>query len=254
MSDLLVLQRYKNLDACYVLKLRAPLGAGVFDLVFRAVPFNRDGEPDIARRGTSGETANYKIVGDASHQLNQRMFCNVTEFVEDIERMIPSTATIERSKKRLDFRDQLLASTPYALAKIGGCFPEGKGDVTGVRVSTGCQVGGEGGVVEAGSSMFDYLSGEDSPPKWEALSKLDFVDFVDAIRIRIDDVGVWCFSTKVVNLGFEILEMFFCAEDAHLRAVEGTEFGSHGRQVRSDERSQISAGGEALPDNATTAA
>jgi len=255
MSNLLLLQRYKNFDICLVLKMRAPLGAGVFDLVFRAVPLEFLRELNSFGREFSANAANFEIKSDASHQLNQGMFCNVTEFVEDVERIIPSIVTIERSQKRLDFRDQILASTPYAVVKIGRLAPEGKGNVTGAGVSVGCQVRCEGGMIETSPRVLNDFGSEDAPLKWESLSELKFVDFVNAIRVRLSDVGVWCFSEKVVNLGFEILEMLFCADDAHLRAIEETKIaGAHGRQTRSDEESRISKSGEALLEYATTAA
>ena len=236
--DLLLLEGYKNIDLSLVLKLNAPFGAGVFDLVFRAVPTEFFRKCDITGGPTGGGSSDFEIERYPNHKRNQRVFAQVTEFVEGVERPIPSFVTIERSKKRLDFRRQVLASTPNALIEIGSGFAERKGSVSGIRVALSGQMSGEGGMIETGPHMLDDLGSEDAPPKWESLSELKFVDFVNAVRIRLANNGVWLFSEKLVNLRFEVIKMFLCAQESHLRAVENaevTEF--HSGQIRSNESS-----------------
>jgi hypothetical protein len=249
--SLFVLDRYKKGELEVVLKIESMRNSRVFDLVFYAVPVDNLRNLDVCGL----QSTKFGICGNADHKSNQRVFTNVTEFVEGVERIIPSFVTFERSKERLDFRWQILASTPHAIVEVGSAFPERECDAPGIGVTTGCQMSGKGSMVETGSNMLDHLCGEDAPPEWESFSELELVDFVDSVRVRISDLSVWLFTEKLVNLGYQIVQMFLCTREPAVGTIEsGGVIKSHGNQTRSDERPRISEGGAPLSDHSATAA
>ena len=83
----------------------------------------------------------------------------------------------------------------------------------GVGFASCEQNGLPSGVVETRTKVLDDLRSQDSPLERKSLSQSDFVSFVDAIRVRLNDTGVWLFSEKARNLGLEVLEMFLCARN-----------------------------------------
>jgi hypothetical protein len=61
------------------------------------------------------------------------------------------------------------------------------------------------------------------------------VDLVSAIKIRLSDGGVWLFTEKLRNLGFEVLKVLLCAGAPDLRTVENRRvLNIHDEQIRSD--------------------
>jgi hypothetical protein len=214
----LILERYKQGEIALVLKVKFPLGAGVYDFIFLAIPV------DNLRKLNSGEiegrALNVEFKGAPNHERDQRVLAYVTEIIEGVERVIPSTVTVEQSKPRLDFRRQIFASTPHAILKIGGGISERKSDVSGIGMTSSSQVASKGCVIEGGSCMLDDFRREDTPSEWKSLGELDFVNIVDSVRVRLDNAGMWLFSEKLNNLGFEVVEMFLCAQDSNLGAVK----------------------------------
>jgi len=208
--NLAVLKRYVNVEICLVLKVRTLLNAEVWDFVFCAIPnsgiehFNGanpsfPGDLDIGARGADK--------GD------QRMFTQVAHVIEDIEGVIPSLVWLERSNERQDFRGNILRSTPHAVFKVSHGFAEGEAGLSGADVPS-CEPGGlPGGVVEARAEMLNDLRSQYAPPEGKSLSEADFVNFVGAIRVRLNNAGVWLFSEKARDLGFEVVEMFLCAHN-----------------------------------------
>jgi hypothetical protein len=89
-------------------------------------------------------------------------------------------------------------------------------------------------MVETGSGMLDDLSRQDAPAKWEPFRQSDFVDFVNAIGIRLNNSAVWLFTEKTIDLGFQVMEMFLSPCDPEARAVEGIVF--HDQTSRCNER------------------
>jgi hypothetical protein len=175
------------------------------------------------------------MLSDAHHEGNKGVFADVAQFVEGVERVIPSLVTIEAPKQRLDIREQFFASTPHAVVEIGGGVPEGEGDVTGVGMAAGSEMCRERGMIETGSSVFDDFGSQDAPSEGKSLSDLDFVDLVSAIKIRLSDGGVWLFTEKLRNLGFEVLKVLLCAGAPDLRTVENRRvLNIHDEQIRSD--------------------
>jgi hypothetical protein len=253
-TSLLVLDRYKDVECSVVLKMRAPLNAGVFDLVFRAIPHEWIEKPN--RLGQAG-SANLDVDCLSHDECDQGVLTQITQVVEDVNSgSIPSLVTLERSQERLDFRRQVLATTPYAVVEIGGSISDRKGDVSRIGAAAGSQMGAECRVIETGPRMLDDFGGENAPPKWEALSELQFVDFVGSVRIVLHSMGVWLFSEKLRNLGFEVLEMFLCALDPDVSAIEGRRieaFDIIHDKIRSDKRPGISEGGAALSHHAAAA-
>jgi hypothetical protein len=244
-----VLDRYKKGELDVVLKIGSARNSRVFDVIFNVVPVDSLGDLDVCSLGRSPKSASRS---DANNKCDQGVFTGVSDLVEGVERVIPSFVAFESSKDRLDFRSQILASAPHAVFEIDGRIPERKGNISGIEVAAGGKMGGEGGMIETGPSVLDHFCSEDAPPEWKSFSEFDFVDFVSSIKVRLNEFSVWLFTEKNANLGFQCCQVFLCAREPAVSAVEcGGVIKFHGQKdLRSDERPGIYAGaGEPIEDS-----
>ena len=126
------------------------------------------------------------------------MFAQVAHVIKDVDKVtLPSLVWLERSNQRLDFRWNILRPTPHAVLKINSGFPERECGLAGVEIAGRQQNGLPSDVVEAGSKVLDDLRSKNSPERREWLGQSDFVNFVSAIRIKLNNTGVWLFSEKL---------------------------------------------------------
>lgn len=213
---LAIVERYVKSELEIVLKVCSPRHAGVWDFVFRAIPDRRPKEGNFSVPCRTVKSSDLDIVGDAANKCDERMFAHVAEIVQIVEVVIPSFVWRERPKERLDFRWEILRTTPHAVFETSGGSSEREMDLLNVGVSRFEVSSRPGGMIQTRSEVFNDLSSEQSPAEWKPLSQLDFVNFVNAIRVEIDDFGVWLFSKVAVDLGVEVFEMFLCACDPDL--------------------------------------
>jgi hypothetical protein len=231
--NLAILNRWVNSDLGLVIKVQAPKGAGVWDFVFRAVHNEGVVKFDALTQAGASDSADFPSSRCAGDERNQRMFAQIAHVVESVEKVpIPAWVWLERSQQRLDFRWRILRKTPEAIFKVVGVVGEGKESKFQVGVSGVEVCCGPNGMIKACPDVLDNLSSEDTPAERKSLSEADFVNFVRAIRVRLNNSSVWLFTEKTLNLGFQVLEMFLCPCDSKLGTVEaiGSE-GCHGWQT-----------------------
>lgn len=214
--SLRILEGYVNTNLSLVLKIKAPFGAGVWDLVFCAIPIKRIEELNTGSPGFS-ESPYFASNSSAGHQHNERVFTGITHVVEGVEKVIPSSVTIETAKERLDFRRRILRNTPHAVIEIGGGFGKRKGGEVGIGLSS-C---GKDRVIETSPEMLDNFGNKQAPVGWKAFGNLNLMGDVNPIRIKINHGSVWLFSEKLVHLGIEVVEMFVCSREPEPCAKQG---------------------------------
>jgi hypothetical protein len=205
--NLAVFDRYVNSEIGLVLKVKASLNAGVWDFAFRAIPTMslvelNGADPTCSLNLTTGSST--------ADEGDKRMFAQIAHVVEHVQKIISSFVWLERPEKRLDFRWNILAKTPHSILKIGGAVGEGEGSKFHVRVTGGKVCGRPYSMVESGSQVLNNLGSENAPLERKWLSYSDFVNFVGAIRISLNSMGVWLLTEKARNLGSERFEMFSC--------------------------------------------
>jgi hypothetical protein len=230
-SVLAIFERWVNREIDLVLKVRLLRDSCVGDFIFRAVQDKRI----VELNGTSEpKPLDFSSGGSARNEHDKGMFAQVAEVIEREKQIIPALVWLEPSKQRLDFRRAILGSSFNSIGKFRGVLDERenakfKVGVIGPKVRTGpC------GMIETRSGVLDDLGCQNSPAEGEPLCQPDFVNFVNAIRIVINNSSVWLFTEKTVDLGFEVLEMFLCPCDSQPSAVEGIVV--HDGKIRPDER------------------
>jgi hypothetical protein len=192
-----------------VLKIKAPLGAGVWDFVFFAVPSERVKELDSLTSQVRGCSSDFTGKSSTGYKHDEFVLTGITQLIEGVEKVVPSLVTLEASKQRLDFRRRILTSTPHAVIEIGGSFPKREDSEVRELLSSG----DKSRVIKTCPEMFDDFGGEHAPLSREPLCKVNFVDGMNAVRIKLNQTGVWLFSEKLINLGFEVIEMFVCSRE-----------------------------------------
>jgi hypothetical protein len=179
-----------------VLKIKSPLGAGVWDFVFHAIPSEGLQKLDSLAGSSGGGSSNFTGKSSASDEHNQAVFAGITQVIEGAQKVIPSFIAIEPSKQRLDFRRRILASTPHAVIEIGRSLTKGeKGRVRKLLDSSD-----KSSVVEARPEVLDNLGGEHTPIGAKSLGEVNLMDYVKAVRIQLSQTSVWLFGEELANL------------------------------------------------------
>jgi hypothetical protein len=228
---LAIFQRWENREIDIVLKVHLLRDSSIWDFIFRAVQdkriveLNGDGQADAL---------NFSHCGSACDEHDKGMFAQIAQVIEREKQVIPALVRLESAKQRLDFRRAILGDAFDSVSKLGRVARKGKDakfqvGVVGTKVCTGPR-----GMIETRSGVLDDLGRQNSPAEGKPLRQPDFVNFVDAVRIVINNSSVWLFTEKTIDLGFKVLEMFLCPCDSQPRAIEGIVV--HGGKIRPNER------------------
>lgn len=210
LSPLDIAKSYVNHEISLVFRIRPYEGSGVFDLVFKAIPF------DILSNNCVGsiKSANFHVRHCPSYEGYKAVFTCITQLVEGVESVIPSFVSFERPQKRLDFLSQVFASTPHTVFKIADGVAEWKCRVPRLHSAHVKAESGVSRVVKGRAKMFDNLGCQNAPFYGQPLSELDFVNLVRPIRVRLTDVSAWVIFEKSDGIFREISQMLICATDA----------------------------------------
>lgn len=235
-----VVENYRigNLGICATVRIGGDLPE--YDLIFLSI---EEGRPET--RGFYGRCGKFNDEISKGRRNKSGMLFRVAKLVQSPEGAIPSFVRLESCKKRSDFRMQTL----NAVDLIGVEFlSPNNGKVC--EVESGASVGrasGVGCLIEAGPQIIDRIEDDAWQIVGERFPQFDLMNFCDAISVAIDVVGPRVFLHKGLESGAQITNVVLCTTE---RAFGAREQVGHG-QIRSDERPEISAGGEALPDYAT---
>src|ERR1700681_194050 len=190
---LAIFERWVNREIDLVLKVNLLRDSHVWDFVFRAVQDER-----IVELNGTGEPKplDFSSGGSARNEHDKGMFAQVAEVVEREKQVIPALVWLEPSKQRLDFRRAILGSSFNSIGKFRGVLDE--------RENTKFQIGIVGpkvrtcpcGMIETRSGVLDDLCCQYPPAEGKPLCQLIFVNFVNAIRIVINNSSVLLLTEK----------------------------------------------------------
>lgn len=227
-GGLRVVKRYQEAHLHVVLKLRARADAAEYDLVFAPVP-DRVGDGDGAESAGSDPAALEVHSSRDSHRDQQFMFVGVTQAVQGPDGVIPSLVWLERAKQRHDFVRQIVAA-------FAGDDVVEPGQVVGdrelglFRVDFSSENGGRvAELVEGRPQSLKRLGGGKIAGIGNGPREFDFVQIGNAVRVFLDDAGVWCLLEEGIDPFFEAVNVLLCPSEAPLRACERIRFGGHPR-------------------------
>ena len=206
-QSLNILQGYVDLKLYLVLKINAPPGAGVFDFVVRGIPNDRV-EYLHSTSPRSAATTDFAGKNSSSNQHDESVFAGVTQIIEGVHKIIPSTVTIEASKERLDFRRGVFGRSLHPISEVSSGFGERECSKVGLIQRSGSV----DGMIEACAHMLDDFSGEQVPLSGKPL-EANLVDGMNAIRVQLGNASAFVFSEELNNLGFKLVEMFICSRE-----------------------------------------
>jgi hypothetical protein len=255
-QSLNAVDRYRKGEVTAYIGIRSRLNGSYGHLAFRCVPAHTElgreweietGYPVFVAVNISPENdlGLPKANGDECE-----MFLGISDLVECPEGTILSFISLEPFKNRTDFRWQILASSGQVALPVVFGWAKGKfdgferGPVSGESGRVAC-------LVEDGAEIVDGIEKDARQHLWNFLSEADSVKIRSGLRLFINEVGPWLSVCESVNDIAEITDVMLCANEGQSRAVETI---NHGKRPRSNERPKISAGGEALFDDATSAA
>lgn len=145
--------------------------------------------------------------------------------VECLNYVVPTLVRLERAKEREDVRREIFAISAESVLKISGSVEDGKMDAVKLG-RTARDSHRVGGLVECRSKAFDDVIGEVCEPFGQGLGQLDLVELVSALRVRLNDTGVWLFLEEIPYTPVEFGQVFLCACDSTVGAIE---WGRHGQ-------------------------
>ena len=216
-----ILQRYKRLEICLVLKVVGLRNSGVRDFVFHAIPSERQQKLEGA---LLPKNRKLRIESDRRDDRDQSMLAEITEVVEDVEGVVPSLVRLEAAKDRLDFRREILGPTLDGIVNVGGSASEGKGDLVYGNVAGTEETDCPGSVIETGAEMLNRLCDQNAPLRREPLRETEFVGSVRSIHVVFRGMGIWLFRPKLSDFGIQRVDVFVCACDPELCAKEWIKF------------------------------
>lgn len=216
-----VIERYAHHDLYLVLKVKGARDSGVRDFVFFSVPGEGKEQLDPARNRRCSHSESPRFSDDEGEKS---VFAEITQVIEDIKGPIVSFVRLEAAKDRVNLRGEVLGPSGYAPINILSALPERKGHVFDLGVASVQVTDSPSSMVEAGSEMFNNFSGENSPMIGEPLIEAVFVDFMRSVRIILDGQSVWLIHPELTDFSVESVDMFLCACDPELCAIEWAEF------------------------------
>jgi hypothetical protein len=131
---------------------------------------------------------------------------SITKLVNCKEQIVLSLVRLETIKKPRDFFRESLATSTYATFEITGGFAEGKMDTISREVSKASY--GNSSHFERGSEILNCVNCMLCQAAWKRFSQFELVPFVNAIRIRLDDVTAWCSLEINPSAPFKIGKVF----------------------------------------------
>jgi len=210
-NNLNALDRYRNGEVCLMIKLnglsgRCPIEC---DLVFFAVPSKSVTRGRLRISASDSSASPRHELARESDRNKSNMFAGITKLVQSPQGIIPSLVRLERSKKRADFRGQILAAAgqvvpPSFFGRAEGEFSALK---PGISASSG---GGVSSLIEHGTQIVGGVEKDIGEVVWQPSSKLDFVKVVDAIDIFLDNMGPRLWVDKLIDFGVKIVDVMLC--------------------------------------------
>jgi hypothetical protein len=168
--------------------------------------------------------------GADTYWHKESVFVGVTKLVDGPEGIIPSLVWLERSKERTNFWAQIPTSPFDVVIQSDGRISEGKISILGVR-NAAQNASSIATLIQAGSEGFDGLDGRIGPTIGDVARKFQTVDS-KAIRLYLSSTSGWVLLEEYLNTLFESANMFLCAGQPALGALEGIRFLSHGEKIQ----------------------
>lgn len=209
-----VAERYREGEFNLVLEATFGSDPAEYHLVFSAVPRgHRDGAPAQAPPLHS-EAAGSSADGDQLGVLH------VCDLVHGPQGVIPSLVRLERAKQRDNVIRQVFAAPFDHVSKFRSRVGERVVGALGVGRSS--QIGAsKAGLIESGSQTLNDLHGEVGEESGQRFGHLDLVKLIAAVRVFLNDSGIWFTLDESLYCGLEFRNLFLCAREPLLGAAEG---------------------------------
>ncbi|MGA7218207.1 MAG: hypothetical protein WBX38_07835 [Candidatus Sulfotelmatobacter sp.] len=146
---------------------------------------------------------------DSSHGPNsddESVLAGITQFVDCKKQIVPCAVRLETAKKPRDFLREAFAATTYATFEVLSGLAEGKMDVIDRQVSEPCH--GNGCHFERGSQVFNGVDCVLCKADWKRFAEFELVPFVNAVRIRLDNMLAWCSLEINPSTPFKVGQVF----------------------------------------------
>ena len=202
-----IVERYKRSDFEFVLRLAAGLDNREYHLVFFAVPAGL--EHNLGLR--YGHVFDVQVASGHSDGSDPAMVPYVSQFVDRPEAVIPSAIRFELAHDIQDFRWDILGPP-----SVEFCSSAAKGEMgmLGARVSAGDR-NLVPSAVQRGAQIADGIERNISENGGHfATGEPHLVDFVDSVRIWLNDQFVWVWAEKTAHLGVQILGVILSPRDS----------------------------------------
>ena len=195
-----IVNRYKQHDLNVHVEFTSSNIAGKCHLVFGSVPVRhlKGGVPRSRYRGETHTLANY------GHRTDGSVFIGITKLVESPDEVIPSFVRLELSNEFADFFRNFFGETVNSLVEFRLTVANGK--VLKLPYKS------EHGLIESGAEVVDNVASMPSDAAWHGLNELELVNLMNAVRVRLDNLGVSVFI-EGVHLPLQFNKVILCPSD-----------------------------------------
>src|ERR1017187_228008 len=207
-NDRNFIDRYKRVEIEIVVPCCSSNDNGTepqnYHLIFRAIPNMRIRHRERSAIPPSGSST---APHDGSHRCNEFVFLPITQFIECLQEVIPSTVRLESAKERLNlFRE--MGRAPNGASHLGKVTSEGERGVFGFGW-VNCKSDGVPCVVQAFPQIPNQIA-DDVGNLWrERLNHLDLMDLPSRLRIGFDNLCIWIVIHPLADAPMEVGKEIF---------------------------------------------
>jgi hypothetical protein len=199
-------ERYAKGEIDIVMNCRIASDPRDYDLIFSPVPPGTRMPQQGVKAGTGHVANKFDILNMHSGLDNGSVFVGISNFVQGPQGRIPSSVRLERSKKRLDFVGDVLGFAFDLPVKESSCVSEGKG-----RSFFVCRGNnGTSSVIERRPKIIDSRNRLFSDSRRQRFRESNYIQIVNAIRLKVGDSFVNVTSKKQMSKGFYLTNIILC--------------------------------------------
>jgi hypothetical protein len=213
-------ERYKKREIELVVKVRSRIGAGEYNFVFFAVPFEgrQLGEVRAIDRDTVGER-----FGGGKHGHKKPMGSLPANPVQCPNEFVPTWVRRERAKERKHVGAEVVKPDPHLVIEISGGIRNREVNAVG-PLSIAGDSDRVGGLVETRAQSLKGFVSEVGNLDREGFGEFDLV-FLKSLRIALNGPLIWLSSQERANASLDVINVVPCASEAALGS--GEKIGAH---------------------------
>jgi len=143
-------------------------------------------------------------LGNYGYRTDGSVFIGITKLVESPDEVIPSFVRLEPANEVADFFRNFFEESVNSLIEFSLTVANGKVSILPDK--------SEYGLIESGAEVVDNVASMPSETAWHGLNELELVNLMNAVRVRLDNLGISVFI-EGEHLPLQFNKVIVCPSD-----------------------------------------